>query len=122
MWGKDVINDFDWVGDVQPMEPGMEFLKDNFDDLKKVINGDRIYYVDSEQKPLFVYYQDEENGVVWVDYKRIWSILEKDFDLTTTEIQGLIRRWLGGTYNLMGLTPGSLSIRINQYCWEGPII
>jgi hypothetical protein len=63
------------------MKPEMEFLKDNFDNLKKVIKGDRTYYVDSERKPLFMYYQDLDIGVVWVSYDRIWSVLEKDFGL-----------------------------------------
>ena len=98
-------NDFDWVGDIQPMKPEMEFLKDNFDNLEKVINGDQIYYVDSERNPLFVYYQDSENGFVYINYDRIWSILEEDFDLNYTEIQELIKVWLGETYNLRGFTP-----------------
>ncbi len=98
-------NDFDWVEDIQPMKPEMEFLKDNFDNLNKVIKGDRTFYVDSERKPLFYYRQDSENGVVWVSYGRIWSVLEKDFDLNYGEIEELIKVWLGETYNLMGLTP-----------------
>ena len=102
---KEEIDDFNWVGDVEPMEPGMEFLKDNFDDLKKVIKDDKTYYVDSERKPLFMYYQDLDIGVVWVDYNRIWSVLEKDFGLKYSEIQGLIEDWLGETYKLRGLTP-----------------
>jgi len=102
---KEEIDDFNWVGDVGPMEPEMVFLKDNFDNLQKVIKGDEIYYVDSERKPLFMYEQDEENGWVYINYDRIWSILEEDFHLNYTEIQGLIKVWLGETYNLRGLTP-----------------
>jgi hypothetical protein len=97
-------NDFDWVGDVEPMKPEMEFLKDNFDNLVEVIKGNRTFYVDSERKPLF-YYQDEENGVVWVNYDRIWSVLRTEFGINYDEIQGLIKDWLGETYNLRGLTP-----------------
>tara|TARA_R110000803_G_scaffold13218_5_gene37321 strand:+ start:4205 stop:4522 length:318 start_codon:yes stop_codon:yes gene_type:complete len=100
-----MVNDFDWVGDVEPMEPGMEFLKDNFDNLTEVIEGDKTYYVDSERKRLFYYYQDLENGVVWVNPVRIWSVLKKDFGLKYDEIQELIRRWLDETYNLRGFTP-----------------
>jgi hypothetical protein len=97
--------DFDWVKNIQPMEPGMEFLKDNFDNLVGVIRDNKTFYMDSERKPLFYYYQGEENGVVWINYERIWSILEKDFGLSYNEIQELITRWLEGTYNLRGLTP-----------------
>jgi hypothetical protein len=102
-----IMNDFDWVKDIQPMKPEMEFLKDNFDNLEKVIKDDQTYYVDSERKPLFMYEQDEENGYVWVSYYRIWSVLEEDFGLKYSEIQELIKVWLGETYNLRGLTPWS---------------
>jgi hypothetical protein len=97
--------DFDWVENIQPMKPEMEFLKDNFDNLEKVIKDDRTFYFDSERNPLFVYYQDSENGFVYINYDRIWSTLEEDFDLNYTEIQELIKVWLGETYNLRGFTP-----------------
>ena len=102
---KEEIDNFDWIGDIEPMKPEMEFLKDNFDNLNKVIKGDKTFYVDSEQKPLFMYYQDSENGYVWMDYDRIWSILEKDFGLKDGETQELIKRWLEEGYNLGGFTP-----------------
>ena len=102
---KEEISDFDWVKGVEPMKPGMEFLKDNFDNLEKVINGDKTIYVDSERKRLFYYYQDEENGWVYIDYDRIWAILEDNFGLNRTETQELITRWLEETYNLRGFTP-----------------
>ena len=102
---KEEINDFDWVSDIQPMKPEMEFLKDNFDNLQKVIKGNKTFYVDSDRKPIFMYRQDEENGRVWVNFHRIWSVLREEFGLNYTEIQELIKRWLGETYNLGGLTP-----------------
>jgi hypothetical protein len=114
-------NDFDWVSDIQPMKPEMEFLKDNFDNLEKVIKGDETYYVDSERKPLFMYEQDEENGYVLLSYGRIWSVLVKDFNLKRTEIQELIKDWLGETYNLRGLTP-KIEFSISKIGWERPII
>jgi hypothetical protein len=106
--GNNVVtesDDFDWVKDVKPMKPEMEWLKDNFNNLVEVIRDDESYYLDSERKPLFMYFQDSENKRVYINYVRIWSVLEKDFGLNHTEIKGLIRRWLEGTYNLRGLTP-----------------
>tara|TARA_R110000803_G_scaffold4416_6_gene14883 strand:+ start:2876 stop:3220 length:345 start_codon:yes stop_codon:yes gene_type:complete len=102
---KEEIKDFDWTKDIEPMKPEMEFMKDNFGNLMVVTKGDKTYYVDSEQKPLFQYKQDLENGLVYIHYHRIWSVLEKDFGLNRTEIKGLIKRWLDETYNLRGLTP-----------------
>jgi len=102
---REEINDFDWISEIEPMKPEMGWLKDNFDNLKPVIKGDRTFYVDSERKPLFMYYQDEENGDVFMDYNRIWSVLEGDFGLKRDETQELIKEWLESTYNLRGLTP-----------------
>jgi GH24 family phage-related lysozyme (muramidase) len=114
-------HDFDWTSDIEPMKPEMEFLKDNFDNLQKVIKGDKTYYVDSERKPLFMYYQDEENGYVYVGYKRIWSVLEEDFGLKTTEIQELIKWWLEETYNLRGITRSFIDLAVRN-SWKRPII
>tara|TARA_R110000803_G_scaffold4416_6_gene14884 strand:+ start:3261 stop:3617 length:357 start_codon:yes stop_codon:yes gene_type:complete len=110
---KEEINDFDWASSVESIEPAMEFLLDNFGDLKRVIKGNKTYYVDSEQKPLFMYHRDGENGYVYVDYYKIWSILYKDFDLTTTEITELIKKWLDVSYDLVGLTPRRDELHLN---------
>jgi len=98
-------NDFDWISEIEPMKPEMGWLKDNFDNLKPVIKDIRTYYVDSERNPIFYYYQDSENGDVYISYGRIWSVLKKDFGLNRTEIQELIKGWLEETYNLRRLTP-----------------
>jgi hypothetical protein len=98
-------NDFDWVGDVGPMEPGMEFLKDNFDDLKLVVRGDESYYVDSEGRPFFIYNPNSRNNWIWVYYDKIWSVLEKDFRLTNHEVKKLITVWLNETHNITGFVP-----------------
>jgi hypothetical protein len=102
---KEEIEDFDWVGDVEPMEPGMEFLKDNFGNLQKVIKDDEVYYVDEEQKPIFMHYQNSASRFLYVNYVRIWFILEKDFGLKTSEIEDLVKEWLDETYNLSEFIP-----------------
>ena len=68
-----------------------------------------------------MYEQDEENGYVLLSYGRIWSVLVKDFNLKRTEIQELIKDWLGETYNLRGLTP-KIEFSISKIGWERPII
>jgi hypothetical protein len=115
---KEEIDNFDWVGDIEPMEPQMEFLKDNFDDLKKVIKDGEPYYVDSERKPLFLNFKGSENRFVYINYHRIWSVLEDDFGLNYGEIQELIKKWLGETYNLMGFTPTTWVVD-DSYIMEG---
>jgi hypothetical protein len=119
---KEEIDNFEWIKDIEPMEPGMEWLKDNFSNLKPLIKGYRTFYVDSERKPLFMYYQDEETVWVYINYDRIWRILVEDFGLKLSEIQELITRWLEETYNLSGFTPQDITYNIYIDVWERPII
>lgn len=61
-----------------------------------------------------MYFQDEENGSVYINNDRIWLVLRGDFGLNDTEVVELIKDWLGETYNLRGSIPYKR--------WYGPII
>lgn len=118
---KEEINDFEWVSDVEPMEPAMEYLKDNFNNLERVRSGlYQAYYVDSGRKPFIMYYPNEDTGSVWVNTQRIWTVLKKDFGLKYRESQELIKKWLEEDYNLKGLTPTRWD---SSFChsWKKPI-
>ena len=84
-----------------------------FNNLKPVEKDDEIYYVDNDNLPLFYYYiedQESKNGYYWINYHRIWSFFEDVMGYSRTEIQEIIEEWLGTTYDLRGLTPGSSSM------------
>jgi len=82
-----------------------EYLN-QFNDLTKVDEfGDKIYYVDKDRLPLFIYFQDRKNGHVSINNDRIWSFFEDVIGLDYEKIQGVIKNWLEETYNLKGLTP-----------------
>jgi hypothetical protein len=40
-----------------------------------------------------------------ISYYMIWSFLEKSFGLDDSEVQKVIKEWLGEVYNLRGVTP-----------------
>ena len=85
----------------------LSFL-DQFNNLKLVEKDDKIYYVDNDNLPLFYYYideQDSKNGEYWINYYRIWSFFENVMGYDYTEIQEIMKEWLGTAYNLRGLTP-----------------
>jgi hypothetical protein len=84
----------------------LEFLN-QFNYLIPVENDNKIYYVNKDRLPLFYYYQDEENGYVYINYERIWVFFSKVIGLEYKEIQGIIKNWLDEVYNLSGLTPAS---------------
>jgi hypothetical protein len=81
-----------------------EFL-DQFNDLTPVEDGDGIYYVDEDGSPLFMYYPDRINGIVYIDFYRIWLFFSEIIGMEYKEIQGIMKNWLGETYNIKGLTP-----------------
>ena len=79
-----------------------------FNNLKPVEKGNKIYYVDNDNLPLFFYYkkeQDSKNGEYWINYYRIWLFFRRVMGYRRTEIQEIIKEWLGTTYNLRELTP-----------------
>jgi hypothetical protein len=52
-----------------------------------------------------MYYQDEKNGYVYINYERIWQLLESIFGMEYEKIQDILKIWLEETYNLRGYTP-----------------
>ena len=48
---------------------------------------------------------NKENSGLYVSYDDIWSFLGGNFGLKYSEIQELIKEWLGEVYNLRGVTP-----------------
>ena len=89
-------------------EVGISWLNEIYGRLESVEKAGRIYYIDDERKPLFMYDKEEQeskNGYYYISYDRIWSFFESYFSMEYKEIEDLIKVWLGETYNLRGLTP-----------------
>ena len=79
-----------------------------YNNLKPVEEDDKIFYVDTDNLPLFYYYkeeQDSKNGEYWINYYRIWSFFSEVMGYNHTEIQEIMKEWLGTAYNLRELTP-----------------
>ena len=79
-----------------------------YNNLKPVEEGGKIYYVDNDNLPLFYYYkedQESKNGLYYINYDRVWSFFYETIGYSYTETQEIMKDWLGTTYNLRGLTP-----------------
>ena len=83
----------------------LKWLNKEFGDLIPAIVGDKTFYVDRDQRPLFYYYQDSKNGNVYINYDRIWVFFESIFGLNTLQTKEIMKVWLDETYNLRGITP-----------------
>ena len=98
---KETINE-----SVDPkFKSALKWLNKEFGNLTPVVKRDKTFYVDENRKPLFVYYQDEKNGFIYVDYDRIWVFFDSIFGLKRPQTQEILKVWLEETYNLRGLTP-----------------
>ena len=100
LFGKDILK--------QTYIDNPESYLVQFNNLNPVDKGDYIYYVDNDNLALFSYYkkeQESKNGDYYINYYRIWSFFEDVMGYDYTEIQEIMKEWLGTTYNLRGLTP-----------------
>jgi uncharacterized protein (UPF0371 family) len=82
----------------------LEFLN-QFNDLTKVEEDGRIYYVDKDRSALFFYNQTKKDGYAYIHYYKIWLFFSDVIVIKSEEIQSIIKNWLKQTYNINGLTP-----------------
>ena len=82
----------------------LEFLN-QFNDLTPFEEDDSIYYKYKDGNSLFMYYPNEKNGVVYINYEKIWMFFSEVFRFEYSVVQDIINNWLEETYNLRGLKP-----------------
>jgi hypothetical protein len=82
----------------------LKWLNKEFGDLTKVVKGSRTFYVGRDRKPLFFYYQDEKNEIVYINYDKIWVFFDSIFGLNYLQTQEILTIWLEQTYNLREVT------------------
>jgi hypothetical protein len=92
----------------------LKWLNKEFGNLTSVVRDDKTFYVDKDRLPLFYYHQDQKNGWVYINYDRIWSLLESVFSMEDLEISELLKVWLEDTYNLRGYAPYYITFYIRQ--------
>ena len=95
-----------------------------FNNLNLVEKDGKIFYVDNDNLPLFYYYkedQESKNGYYNINYYRIWLFFSEVMGYNYTEIQEIMKEWLGTAYNLRGLTPWNFCYFLFDG-WEQPII
>jgi hypothetical protein len=95
-----------------------------FNNLKPVEKGDKIFYVDNDNLPLFYYYKKEQelkNGFYYISYYRIWVFFRRVMGYKRIEIQKIIKEWLDVVYNLRELVP-DCEFPESEIDWEQPII
>ena len=87
----------------------MNFLN-LYDDLKSVQSkesSDWIFFSNKKDEK-FIFYSVSEN-IAYIDYIKIWSILEEEFNLTYIETEDLTQKWLSTTYGLTGVKTAQIT-------------
>ena len=77
----------EWVNNVKYISR-KEYAKVWFKEkLNQMEMKDNIFFIGDE----VVMKQDKKNEILWVNYKKIWSFFESEFNLNWLEIKDLIR-------------------------------
>jgi hypothetical protein len=87
----------------------MEFLN-LYNDLKSVQSkesSDWIFFSNKKDEK-FIFYSVSKN-IAYIDYIKIWSILEDEFNLTWIETEDLTQKWLSATYGLTGVKTAQIT-------------
>ena len=87
----------------------MEFLN-LYNDLKSVQSkesSDWIFFSNNKDEK-FIFYSVSKN-IAYIDYIKIWSILEDEFNLTYIETEDLTQKWLSSTYGLTGVKTAQIT-------------
>jgi hypothetical protein len=91
--------------DNNPME-----LLNLYNDLKSVQSkesSDWIFFSNNKDEK-FIFYSVSKN-IAYIDYIKIWSILEDEFNLTYIETEDLTQKWLSSTYGLTGVKTAQIT-------------
>jgi hypothetical protein len=87
----------------------MEFLN-IYNDLKSVQSKESSDWVlfSNKKDEKFIFYSVSKN-IAYIDYIKIWSILEDEFNLTYIETEDLTQKWLSTTYGLTGVKTAQIT-------------
>jgi hypothetical protein len=83
----------------------LNWLDNEFGNLTKLVKNNSIQYVNQDGLPLFYYFLDDSNKIVYINHKRIWSLLWSIFGMKQEQIREILKIWLEETYNLKGYAP-----------------
>ena len=91
--------------EIMDINSPMEFLH-LFDDLDVVQSEEKPDWTLFRYEPknnLIIYVR--KHDLVFINYDKIWEVLEDVFNLKNSEIKELTQEWLSEVYNLKGVTP-----------------
>jgi hypothetical protein len=88
----------------------MEFLN-LYNDLKTSQSDENLDWVlfSNEKDEDFIFYSLSKN-IAYIDYIKIWSILEEEFNLSYVDAEDLTQKWLSSTYGLTSVKTQQMTL------------
>ena len=88
----------------------MEFLN-LYNDLKTSQSDENLDWVlfSNEKDEDFIFYSVSKN-IAYIDYIKIWSILEEEFNLSYVDAEDLTQKWLSSTYGLTSVKTQQMTL------------
>ena len=78
----------------------LEYL-DQFNNLTPFEKDDKIYYIDKDGNPLFYYYPNKENKILFMNMSRLQRFFSYIIGLGYFDTNKIIKEWLGDKYGLI---------------------
>ena len=78
----------------------IKWLNDNYGDLESFKTKIKPSYIFYRKNGEVIFDYNKKDGVVFVNYKKIWSFLESFFGMDFHQIRDLIIKWVKEHYNL----------------------
>ena len=88
----------------------IKFLNKEFGDLRSYKTDKYPGYVFYMKGNDILFEYNKKNGIINIDYKRIWSLLDRVFGMEYEQIQEVTKKWLEEHYNLRVTTTSPLFI------------
>jgi hypothetical protein len=86
----------------------IKFLNKEFGDLRSYKTDKYPGYVFYMKGNDILFEYNKKNGIINIDYKRIWSLLDRVFGMEYEQIQEVTKKWLEEHYNLRVTTTKTL--------------
>jgi len=94
----------------------LHFLDSTLKGLKQFKDDDYEDYIFfGKHKDDIFLQQDLKNDYFYVDYGKVWSVLESKYSLNYTDVQLLTKWYIETTYNLKGITTGVQALLPSMY-------
>jgi hypothetical protein len=109
---KSIVNKYGFERAIEMVAGGKETIRnaylsdplsylDQFNNLTPVEMDDKIYYINNDGNPLFYYYPNRENKILYINMSRLQKFFSYIIGLGYFDTNKIIVEWLADKYGLI---------------------